>query len=112
MEPLVTTRKVLTWLRMYSDDNVSSKWKKHGQSAGGLLCLILQLLSFVGTATFAVKFASTNVQKSLFAFMFVTGHFNAAYSITHAMLSRHRIAGLFTRLTKIYGASKLKICTR
>lgn len=108
MEPLVTTRQVLTWLWMYSDSKTSSIWKKLGQFVSGQLCLISQLLSFAGTTAFVIKFASVDLEKSLFAFMFVSGHFNAAFSITLAMLSRHKITALFTRLSKIYQTSKLK----
>lgn len=108
MEPLVTTRKVLTWLWMYSDKNNSNKWEKLGHFASGQLCLISQLLSFAGTAAFVIKFASIDLGQSLFAFMFVSGHFNAAFSITQAMLSRNKITQLFNRLSNIYRACRLK----
>lgn len=106
MEPLVTTRLALTWLWMYSDKNNSNKWKKSVQFATGQLCLISQLLSLAGTAAFVIKFASIDLEKSLFAFMFVSGHFNAAFSITQAMLSRNKITELFNRLSNVYRTSK------
>lgn len=107
MQPLVTTRLVLTWLWMYSDTKDSNKWKKLFQFTSGQFCLISQILSFAGTTAFVIKFASTDLEKSLFAFMFVSGHFNAVFSITQAMLSRSKITVLFYRLSNIYRSSKL-----
>lgn len=111
MEPLVTTRLVLTWLWMYSDKKNSDKWKNLVQFTSGQFCLISQLLSFAGTTAFVIKFASVDLEKSLFAFMFVSGHFNAVFSISQAMLSRNKITQLFNRLSSIYRTSKFK-CDR
>lgn len=102
MEPLVTTRQVLTWLWMCSDNKVSNKWKKLGQYASGQFCLIFQILSFSVTTAFFIRFLSIDIEKCLFESMFVSGHFNAAIAITHAMQSRHKITTLFTQLSKIY----------
>lgn len=106
MEPLVTSQRVLTWLWMYSDDTVSSKWKKLVQRAGGQLCLIFQLVGFAGATIFIMKFVSIDVEKSFYAFMFASGLFDSACTATQAMLSRRKITGIFTRLSKIYRDSK------
>lgn len=108
MEPLVTTRLVLTWLWMYSEKKNSSKWKNIVQLTCGQFCLISQLLSFAGTTAFVIKFASVDLEKSLLTFMFVSGHFNAVFSITQAMISRNKITQLFDRLSNIYRTSKFK----
>lgn len=112
MEPLVTTRLVLTWLWMYSDKKTSRKWVNFVQFTSGQFCLISQLLSFAGTTAFVIKYASVDLEKSLFAFMFVSGHFNAVFSITQAMLSRNRITQLFNRLSNIYRASEFRNITK
>lgn len=102
MKPLLTTRVVLTWIWMCSEDDISSKWKKFGHYVFGRFCLIFQILSFVGATACFVKFLPIDISKVLFESMFVSGHFNATYSIIHGMRSRNEIARLFTRLSKIY----------
>lgn len=106
IEPLPTTRRVSTWLWMYSDEKVLSSSKKFGQFAGGQVCLIFQLLSFAGTTACFMKFLSIDIGKCLFETMFITGHFNAAFSITHAMQSRRKVTTLFIQLSKIYRDGK------
>lgn len=108
MEPLVTTQRVLTWLWVCPDTNNPSRWKKLGQFAGGQLCLIFQLLAFSAAIKFVMKFALIEVEKSLYEFMYVASHFTTALSITQAMLSKQRITGFFTKLSKIYRTGKLK----
>lgn len=102
MEPLVTTRVVLTWIWMCADNNVTNKWTNFGHYAFGRFCLIFQILGFAGATACSIKFLPIDISTVLFESMFVSGHFNATYSIIHTMQSRHKIANLFTRLSKIY----------
>lgn len=102
MEPLATTRVVLMWIWMCSDEDVPDKWRRFGHYAFGKFCLIFQILSFAGAAACFVKYLPIDVSTVLFESMFVSGHFNATYSIIQAMRSRHKIAMLFKRLSKIY----------
>lgn len=106
MEPLKTTRLVLTWLCVYPADESTSRWKKLAY----LMCYLSVLLGNIGNlaagAAYFIKYLLIDLEKALFAFSQMGALITSAYIIVTLLYLRHRIEVVFDGLAKIYAECK------
>lgn len=107
MEPLVTNRRCLIWLRVLPPEESSSRRQKIVHSI--FFMMVLATLSFacLSSFTFCWKFVSIDLGRTMFSFMFVASEFAIIYTALVGMiLMRHKIGAIFENLSTIYKASE------
>lgn len=106
VKPLPTQRKVLTWLCIYYSDKNESKMQKIIKFS----CYATFILSFIscitGSLMYYNKFASINLEESLFALYQIVAQSAILYMFLIAFLLKRQITGIFDELSTIYKASK------
>lgn len=109
MNLLSTTKSAMTWLCVYPANHSTSVWRKMAYKFfGGTLFVI----SFVGVAAhlaFILKFWSTDLEGSLFAFMSFIGNCGTVYTKLIAFPLQRRMHGIFVKLAEICDASMCEI---
>lgn len=107
MQPLVTIRRLMTWLCMCSvDESSNSRPKKAFIVAHTLFVLTLNLIGFLAPIAFCLKYSSIDFNGTTFAFMIIIAEFGVIYFLIIAILMRHHIDSVFTSLSAIYKSSK------
>lgn len=107
MKPLAETEIVMTWLCMLPANESSSMQKKTAKNV--VVCVIMfaiDLFSVVACLAFIWRFASTDLNATLFAVLGVATFGASLYAIPIAFFSRHRARSIFNQLSAIYEASK------
>lgn len=107
MEPLVTARRILTWLSMYPAEKSSNKWKRIVYTAFSLILVVCALCEFVSLLTFILKYISINFEECLFTLVVCIAFINIIYAMITSFFSRHLIPSIFEELTLIHEASEL-----
>lgn len=100
MEPLVTNRRVMTWLYMCPADESTSKKKRMLSVAFIFFMTTITLCSSILSVIFIVNYLSIDAVYQVSA--------EAAVSnvIIVAIFMRQRIKAIFTQLSEIYTVSK------
>lgn len=108
MEPLVTNRRCLIWLCVCPDNaSSSSRWQKLAHAIFAIIAITGPTCVVAACFTYGWKFASTDMGKSIFTFMFGIGQFIAIYSVLAGIfLLRHKVVTIFDDLAMIYKDSK------
>lgn len=107
MVPLETNRRCLIWLCIYPAEEPTSRWQSFGHAIFAMTALIGSMGAFVASLAYCWKFASIDLGKTLFSFMFVVAEFTAIYvGLVGMLLMRHKIGPIFDNLTNIYKACK------
>lgn len=109
MEPLSTTKRMLIWLCMYPAHESSSRWRKTVYCAFGLTIFGINLFTLLVHLAFFIKFVSSDVFGSVFAFMAMDAVTAMCYTMVIAFIMRHQIQNIFEQLTKIYTNCKYQI---
>lgn len=106
IEPMVTSRRVLTWLNIYPVEENSSKWQKI--LYGIILSMDIFILTFFVTANaiFIYKYVTVNFEYSLFAFYLITVEISMVCTVLMAYFIRHKIKNIFTKLMRIFDECK------
>lgn len=102
MRPLSTTKQILIWLCMYPAHESSSRWRKTAYCAFGLAIFCINLFTLFAHLAFFIKFVSSDVYGSFFAFMAMDAVTGMCYTMMIAFIMRHQIQNIFERLAKIY----------
>lgn len=100
MQPLATTKLVMTWLSMHPVDESATPKQKWFYIAHTSAVLIVNVVDLVSSLAYCLKFISTDFDSAVFAF--TIAEFGAIYFMIAAILMRHQIEGIFTNLTTIY----------
>lgn len=106
MNPLSTTKSVMTWLYIYPANESASAWQKIAYKCVG--CTIIGIMSF-GSAShlaFILQFWSTDLEESLFVFMGFISYSGTVYTKLIEFRLQHQMHGIFETLSTIYDASK------
>lgn len=106
MQPLVTTRRMMTWLSMHPPDESANAYQKRGYIMHTRAILILLLISVVASLSYCLKFFYTDFEGATFAFMTSIACTGLIYMFFAAILLRYQIAGIFTSLSNIYKSSE------
>lgn len=107
MEPLTTNRRSLIWLCVSPADEFTNQRQKWAHAIFAVFTIIGLMCTFTACFAFGWKYLSTDLGKSIFAFMFVVGHFICIYAVLAGIfLLRHKFGILFDNLSDIYKASK------
>lgn len=109
MVPLITNRRMLTWLCVYPAEGGTTKWKKLAHISLTIIALAISLSSF-GMSTYAFLHSmDTDLETSLFCLLQMVGEMNVAYIIVVTVFYREEITEILESLSKIY--KKRKIAT-
>lgn len=107
MEPLVTNRRCLIWLSICPPDESTSRWQKMTYIIFVMTVLTALICAVAAYLAFCWKFASIDLGRTMFAFMFVIFEFVAIYmALVGIILLRHKIGAIFDSLSTIYKESK------
>lgn len=106
MQPLPTTRRMLMCLSMCSVDESSNSMQKKIYVAFTLTILFSNVICFMTSLTYCLKFISINFNGAVFGFMIAVGLFGLIYTFIIAISMRHRMDGVITSLSTIYNCSE------
>lgn len=107
MDPLVTNRQCLICLRILPADETASRRQRLAHSIFAGAVLIGLACGMTACLAFCWKFASIDLGRSIFAFLFVIGEFTFTYmALVGMILLRHKIGSIFENLKAIYKASE------
>lgn len=109
MEPLKSTKSILTMLSLYpasADDSSSFEWKKLARIAMLPTILISCLSMDLACFTFIYKFLLTNLGDCLFTLLAAIVCMATLYTMIIAFRSRHQIASVVDQLMAIYDDRK------
>lgn len=106
MQPLATTRRVLTWLSICPADESCNERQKKAYVAHTLAVLFLNLIGFIGCLALCLKNVSIDFDDGMFALSGSITEFGVIYFLIAANLMRHQIDNIFTSLSTIYKSRK------
>lgn len=106
MKPLVTNRKVLTWIGILPAAERTNKFRKLIYITFYFALTSSSGFALFTSLTFMLKYMSTNLEDCLYALFQVAADMNLVYMMVIALILRRKIAALFDRLTEIYNERK------
>lgn len=106
MRPLATTQQMMIWYSMCSADKSVTCPQKRRYVAYTSVVLIIEMIGFVASLAYCIKFIRIDFDSAAFAFMVGIGDFGLIYIMIAAIQLRQQIADLFTSLSEIYKARK------
>lgn len=108
MKPLVTNRRVLTWLCVHPADETTSKFEKISYFIFSLIVFSGILSSLIASIAFFYKYVKVDLEVALYAVSQIAAASSVLYAIIMTLFSRPGITDVFKRLTIIYNESKSK----
>lgn len=112
MKPLVTNRRVLTWLCVYPADATTSKLKQLAYILFSLIVFAGILSSLMASIAFFWKYVLVDLEVALYAVSQIAAAASILYAIVMTLFSRQGITNIFQKLTKIYETSKTNILNK
>lgn len=106
MQPLATIRRMMTWLSMCPPDETATERQKKAYVAHTLTVLFLNVISFIASLAFCLKYVLVDFDGATYAFMTTVGQFGLIYFMIIAILMRQQIRGVFLSMSTIYNSSK------
>lgn len=106
MEPMKTTKSLLTWLCMCSADKSTSVKQRILYILVASTIFALNLFCLVSNMVFFIKFVSTDSKGALFAFMSIFGNIAMLYTLMNAFHLRYKTNRIFGTLSVICCESK------
>lgn len=95
--PLETNRRVLTWLRMYSAVEGTSKWNKLAHNVFTTSILVFNVMSIAVSIN---TFMETNAEDAVYTIVPFSAEINCIYIFIATLISRRKIATMINDLTK------------
>lgn len=108
MTPLETHKRIYKMMSVYPLDKDSSKWKTLACIIFVLFISISEITCFVASASFVMKFVSTDLEQSLHALFQFIYYTCATFYTLHSVISRRKFRLVFDKLTEIYRKCKNK----
>lgn len=105
MEPLHTSRRVLTCLCICSFDKTTSMKEKSIYITLSVSIIFAEIFMLIASVVFFMKNVSTNLEESLFALLQIAGLVGSLYIMATAYISQHKIMSIFDSLSQIYTSS-------
>lgn len=88
-------------------DESASQWQKFAYNICGTIAVVSIISGFVSNVVFCVQFISLDLERSMFAVMFVAAQFGVIYMAVVAIIfKRQKINTIFKNLAIIYGDGK------
>lgn len=106
MRPLVTNRRVLTWLCVCSADEYTTIKPKMLYVSITIIVFVAILSAFAGTLAFVLKFFSVDLEASLLGFLPNVAYASGVYGMIVSFIIRKKINAIFDELMLIYNKSK------
>lgn len=106
MKPLATARSIMTWFRFCSASDSTGVCQKMLYFSLFSIILITNLCCVISSMVFVLKYLSTDLNGSMYAFMIVATVFTWICAATIAFFIRHKIRDLFKNLATIYWKCK------
>lgn len=107
MEPLKTNRQCFIFLRILSADESTTRRQRIVHVIFSTTVLIGLMSIMAATLAFGWKYASIDLGRSIFAFLFSLAEFVMIYMVSVGLiLLRHKIGSIFDNLSAIYKDSK------
>lgn len=106
MEPLVTNRRVMTWLCMCPAEKSASKKERIFYVAFAFTVTTTSLIFLLASVVYVMKYLLIDFEPSLYALFQAVAEVAMMNLVFVAFLMRHQIEAVFTQLSKIYRASK------
>lgn len=107
MKPFSTNQQSLTWLCLYPVDETTSNRQKAAHIVFSVTNFIMLLSGLASSVAYFVKFASIDLEKSLYALLQIVTFTATLYALVIAFLLRHKIPALRENLSKIYDECKI-----
>lgn len=111
MKPLVTAKRMLTWLSVFPIDKNVSITKRLGYMSFTAIILTCLLSAMISSSVFFVKYISIDLQQSLYAVLHLTLVVQALYMYAVIYRMRNKTKLAFEHLTNIYDQCKSSIRT-
>lgn len=105
MKPLVTNKRVLTWLCVYPADRTTSSTMKLAYVIFSCVVFFGILISLIASWAFFLKYASIDLEVALFAASQIAAASGILYAIIMTLFSRRKLTAIFLKLNEIYDAS-------
>lgn len=102
MEPLVTAKQMLIWLRICPSPNSASKSEKLAHLAFTILVSTGQILGAITHMIYLFEFGSTDLKGSIFSLMGAAGFIAIFYVSIIVFSMRYQIREIFEQLSIIY----------
>lgn len=106
MQPLATTRLMMTWFSMYSDDESTTLRQNLLHTAYTLFVFILNVICTVASLAYCFKFFAIDLDGSIFALMLAIAEIGTIYFMFVATQMHLQIGNVFARLSTIYKSRK------
>ena len=104
-EPLVTNRRVLTWLCVYPSERTTTKSQQLAYLAFSFIVFTGILSSLIASVAFFIKHVSTDLEVALYAVSQIAAAASILYAILMTYFQRRGIATIFQQLAAIYERS-------
>lgn len=108
MKPLTVHRQMLTWLSICPPEANATLMKKYLYIIFTVLDIIIVFGVTSASLVYFVKMVLIDLQESLYALLQIVVYFGIIYVIFVAILLRHKISGIFDKLSLIYETCKNK----
>lgn len=109
MEPLVTSRRVMTWLCTHPADAATSKKERILYVVCTLASGTTTFLALLAGVAFIVLYLPVDLEICLYAVFQVASQIAVLNAMIIAVFNQQRIATIFTKLSQIYAASEWRI---
>lgn len=106
MKPLPTSQQVMEWLSMSPADDSTSKKVRLYHAALTLFAGILNFVFLLSDLALVTTNLTIDIEKCLYAVFQVGAHTSMLNLIIVGLINRNRVAAIFTKLAKLYNASK------
>lgn len=104
----MTTKLVLTWLSVCPAAESTSKFKKMAYKSFTVANYVAHLSGFLTYLVYLLKYSSTDLEGSIFAFMAITTYVGMVYITASLSLQRDQISEIFRKLSTIYELRKYR----
>lgn len=104
--PMDTNRRILMWVSVIPADKGTSTIKKIVYKMLSLIIFVTVLSVSIASLAFYFKFASSDLQKSLYALAQIAAFTSMTYTIIVTFCIRHKVPAIFKSLYKICETSE------
>lgn len=106
MQPLASTRQMMTWLSMCPADETTTLRQRTGYIAYTLAIAFVIVTGFVTSLVYCFEYGSIDFDGAAFAFQIAIGEFGLIYFMIDAIQMRQQVGNIFASLSTIYKSSK------